>query len=228
MSRPFAPWPLPHPDAAAVWVHRRRVQRGAHPPRLPQPPGRRLLAVLRRSYAGSGSPDPDGAVSEVISGTFQFFMYVNVGTPRTRMLALVDTGSDLVWLRCTNGSASPAPAPPAAAGGTISMFDLSSSNSRAARTAGAVQVDRSHRCHARWAMRCRQDLISWSSRMDAAVVALAETPRASTAGDALAAASASARCEHRDESELAACARPASCASAPPIPKYSLVAGFGL
>ena len=42
---------------------------------------------------------------------------------------------------------------------------------------GAVQVDWSHRCHARWAMRCRQDLISWSSRMDAAVVALRAAPR---------------------------------------------------
>ncbi|XBH67056.1 hypothetical protein VPH35_095498 [Triticum aestivum] len=80
------------------------------------------------------SSDTDGAVSEVISGTFQFFMYVNVGTPRTRMLALVDTGSDLVWLRCTN----------AAAGGTSSVFDISSSS-----TYGRVgcQSDSCHSVH---------------------------------------------------------------------------------
>ncbi|KAF6999138.1 hypothetical protein CFC21_015205 [Triticum aestivum] len=126
-------------------IHRDSPRSPFHDPSLT--PHGRVLAAVQRSYAGSGSPDPDGAVSEVISGTFQLFMYVNVGTPRTRMLALVDTGSDLVWLRCTNGSASPAPPPPAAAaaaGGTSSVFDLSSSS-----TYGLVgcQSDSCHSVH---------------------------------------------------------------------------------
>ncbi|XP_044378676.1 aspartic proteinase CDR1-like [Triticum aestivum] len=122
-------------------IHRDSPRSPFHDPSLT--PRARVLAAVRRSYAGSGSPGPDGAVSEVISGTFQFFMYVNVGTPRTRMLALVDTGSDLVWLRCTNGSASPAP-PAAAAGGTSSVFDISSSS-----TYGRVgcQSDSCHSVH---------------------------------------------------------------------------------
>jgi hypothetical protein len=36
-------------------------------------------------------------------------MYVNVGTPPTRMLALADTGSDLVWLRCSNDTTAQPP-----------------------------------------------------------------------------------------------------------------------
>ncbi|KAM3253725.1 hypothetical protein ACQJBY_047676 [Aegilops geniculata] len=107
-------------------IHRDSARSPFHDPSLT--PHARVLAAVRRSYAGSGSPDPDGAVSEVVSSSFEYFMHVNIGTPRTRMLALVDSSSDLVWLRCTNGSASPAPAPPAAAGGRSNVFDLSSSS----------------------------------------------------------------------------------------------------
>ena len=115
------------------FIHRDFVQSPFHNPSLTS--HGRLLAAVRRSTARSYTVrDPSGGVAEIRSSPYEYLMYVNIGTPRTRMLALVDTGSDLVWLRCTNGSASPAPAPPAAAGGTISVFDLSSSHSRPART----------------------------------------------------------------------------------------------
>ncbi|KAK1662074.1 hypothetical protein QYE76_050233 [Lolium multiflorum] len=61
-------------------------------------------AALARSYATIGSPGPDGAVSEITSRPFDYLMYVYIGTPRTRILAMADTGSNLVWLRCVNAS----------------------------------------------------------------------------------------------------------------------------
>ncbi|XBI15981.1 hypothetical protein VPH35_058308 [Triticum aestivum] len=74
------------------------------------------------SLTSGGSPG--GAVSEVVSAPFEYLMYVNVGTPRTRMLALVDTGSDVVWFKCSNGTAGPPPGAPLSA-----VFDPSSSSS---------------------------------------------------------------------------------------------------
>uniref|UniRef100_M8ATQ9 Uncharacterized protein n=1 Tax=Aegilops tauschii TaxID=37682 RepID=M8ATQ9_AEGTA len=75
-------------------IHRDSARSPFHDPSLT--PHARRLAAVRRSYAGSGSPNPDGAVSEVVSGSFEYFMHVNIGTPGTRMLALLDFGSDLV------------------------------------------------------------------------------------------------------------------------------------
>ena len=115
------------------FIHRDSPKSPLHDPSLTSHD--RVLAAVRRSTARSYTVrDPSGGVAEIRSSPYEYLMYVNIGTPRTRMLALVDTDSDLAWLRCTNCSASPAPAPPAAAGGTISVSDLSSSNSRAART----------------------------------------------------------------------------------------------
>ncbi|XP_047053933.1 aspartic proteinase CDR1-like [Lolium rigidum] len=92
------------------FIHRDSVKSPFHDPSLSAP--ERMLAAARRStaraaaltrsFAAGGSPD--GAVSEVIGRPFEYLMYVNVGTPPTRMLALADTGSDLVWLRCSNGT----------------------------------------------------------------------------------------------------------------------------
>ncbi|VAH25877.1 unnamed protein product [Triticum turgidum subsp. durum] len=59
-------------------IHRDSPRSPFHDPSLT--PHGRVLAAVQRSYAGSGSPDPDGAVSEVISGTFQLFMYMSAAT----------------------------------------------------------------------------------------------------------------------------------------------------
>ncbi|XBI49790.1 hypothetical protein VPH35_113297 [Triticum aestivum] len=89
-------------------IHRDSPRSPFHDPSLT--PHGRVLAAVRRSYAGSGSPDPDGAVSEVISGTFQFFMYhadgslLRVGNsiiklPNSkRSPVIVDSGSMLTSL----------------------------------------------------------------------------------------------------------------------------------
>ncbi|VAI12574.1 unnamed protein product [Triticum turgidum subsp. durum] len=63
-------------------IHRDSPRSPFHDPSLT--PRARVLAAVRRSYAGSGSPGPDGAVSEVISGTFQFFMYMSAATSLPR------------------------------------------------------------------------------------------------------------------------------------------------
>ncbi|KAM3197178.1 hypothetical protein ACQJBY_072695 [Aegilops geniculata] len=108
------------------FIHRDSPKSPFHDPSLTSYD--RVLAAVRRSkarsrsYAGGGSPG--GAVSEVVSAPFEYLMYVNVGTPLTRMLALVDTGSDVVWFKCSNGTAGPPPGAPLSA-----VFDPSSSSS---------------------------------------------------------------------------------------------------
>ncbi|KAM0858635.1 hypothetical protein ACQ4PT_047718 [Festuca glaucescens] len=97
------------------FIHRDSVKSPFHDPSLTA--HARMLAAARRStsraaalarsFASGGSPD--GAVSEVIGRPFEYLMYVNVGTPPTRMLALADTGSDLVWLRCSNDTTAQPP-----------------------------------------------------------------------------------------------------------------------
>uniref|UniRef100_A0ACD5VK37 Uncharacterized protein n=1 Tax=Avena sativa TaxID=4498 RepID=A0ACD5VK37_AVESA len=94
-------------------------------------------AALARSYAAVRSPD--GAVSEIISKPFEYLMYVNVGTPPTRRLAMADTGSDLVWLHCTNDTT------------IASQFHPSSSS-----TFGTVRCD-SAACHALPGTSCDAD-----------------------------------------------------------------------
>jgi hypothetical protein len=61
--------------------------------------------ALARSYASRENGSPEGVVSELVSRSFEYLMSLNVGTPATRMLAITDTGSDLVWIKCTNGTA---------------------------------------------------------------------------------------------------------------------------
>ncbi|XBI16366.1 hypothetical protein VPH35_058635 [Triticum aestivum] len=64
-------------------------------------------AALSRAYARADASSADGAVSELTSRPFEYMMAVNVGTPPTRMLAIADTGSDLIWLNCSNGAGAP-------------------------------------------------------------------------------------------------------------------------
>ncbi|XP_047058150.1 probable aspartic protease At2g35615 [Lolium rigidum] len=97
------------------FIHRDSLKSPFHDPSLTAP--ERMLAAARRStaraaaltrsFAAGGSPD--GAVSQIIGRPFEYLMYVNVGTPPTRMLALADTGSDLVWLRCSNDTTAQPP-----------------------------------------------------------------------------------------------------------------------
>jgi hypothetical protein len=125
-------------------IHRDSGKSPFHDPKLTV--HGRVLAAARRSTARAAalarsytSGSPDGAVSEMVSRPFDYLMYVNIGTPPTRTLAIVDTGSDLVWLRCVNGSTADAPAP--APNGDV-VFDLSSSS-----TYGRVGCQ-SGACHA--------------------------------------------------------------------------------
>jgi hypothetical protein len=107
------------------FIHRDSIKSPFHDPSLTA--HERVLAAVRRSRAHAAAlsrsyaagdadvpapapaPSDDGAVSEVFFRSFEYLMYVNVGTPATRMLAIADTGSDLVWVKCTNGTAVAAP-----------------------------------------------------------------------------------------------------------------------
>ncbi|KAI5005068.1 hypothetical protein ZWY2020_032311 [Hordeum vulgare] len=122
------------------FIHRDSAKSPFHDPSLT--PYDRVLAAVRRSTARL-YPGPGGAVSEVVSTPYEYLMYVNVGTPRTRMLALVDTGSDLVWFKCSNGTAGPPPGAPLSV-----AFDPSSSSSY------GLLGCRSDSCHAIYGTSC--------------------------------------------------------------------------
>ncbi|XP_047058173.1 aspartic proteinase CDR1-like [Lolium rigidum] len=96
------------------FIHRDDVRSPYHDPSLTA--HERLLAAVSRSTdraaALSRSRVGGGAMSEVTSRPFEYLIAVRVGTPSTRMLAVADTGSDLVWLKCTdNTDPKRAPAP---------------------------------------------------------------------------------------------------------------------
>ncbi|KAM0854917.1 hypothetical protein ACQ4PT_050119 [Festuca glaucescens] len=116
-------------------IHRDSVKSPYHEPSLSVQV--RVLAAARRSTARAAalalSYVGSGAVSEVVSRPFEYLMAVNVGTPPTRMFAIVDTASSLVWLNCK---------PQAAAAPPSFVFDPSSSS-----TFGRVSCN-SDACHA--------------------------------------------------------------------------------
>ncbi|BAD67993.1 putative CDR1 [Oryza sativa Japonica Group] len=76
----------------------------------------RALAAARRSVAraaaiagsasssASGGGAADDVVSKVVSRSFEYLMTVNLGSPPRSMLAIADTGSDLVWVKCKKGN----------------------------------------------------------------------------------------------------------------------------
>ncbi|KAM3347640.1 hypothetical protein ACQJBY_021526 [Aegilops geniculata] len=108
------------------FIHRDSPKSPLHDPSLTSHD--RVLAAVRRSTARSYTVvDPSGGVAEIRSSPYEYLMYVNIGTPRTRMLAIVNTGSNLVSFKCINGTSGP---PPAAGGSPLSyVFDTSSSSS---------------------------------------------------------------------------------------------------
>ncbi|XBI16355.1 hypothetical protein VPH35_058624 [Triticum aestivum] len=116
-------------------------------------PHGRMLAAARRSTrrasalacsyaAATGTGSPDGGVAEVISiPPLDFLMYVNIGLPPTRMLAFADTGSDLLWVKCSNNGTADLPK---AAGGAPPRVVFNPSKSS---TFGRVDCH-SGTCHA--------------------------------------------------------------------------------
>ncbi|XP_048567690.1 aspartic proteinase CDR1-like [Triticum urartu] len=108
------------------FIHRDSPKSPLHDPSLTSHD--RVLAAVRRSTARSYTVrDPSGGVAEIRSSPYEYLMYVNIGTPRTRMLAIVSTGSNLMSFKCTNGTSGP---PPAAGAAPVSyVFDTSSSSS---------------------------------------------------------------------------------------------------
>ncbi|XP_037463261.1 aspartic proteinase CDR1-like [Triticum dicoccoides] len=83
------------------FIHRDSVRSPFHDPSLTA--HGRVLAAARRSTARARVID-DGTMSEVDHRSFEYLMAVGIGTPPTRMLAIADTGSDLVWFNCRNGT----------------------------------------------------------------------------------------------------------------------------
>uniref|UniRef100_A0A0E0JEV0 Peptidase A1 domain-containing protein n=1 Tax=Oryza punctata TaxID=4537 RepID=A0A0E0JEV0_ORYPU len=95
----------------------------------------RVLAAARRSMAraialagsASGGGAADDVVSKVVSRSFEYLMAVNIGSPPRSMLAIADTGSDLVWVKCKKGSNDTSTAEPAAPT-PVAQFDTSRSS----------------------------------------------------------------------------------------------------
>ncbi|KAM3195676.1 hypothetical protein ACQJBY_071681 [Aegilops geniculata] len=112
------------------FIHRDSVGSPFHDPSLTA--YGRVAKALARSYARADAPSAHGVVSELTSTPFEYLMALNVGTPPTRLLAIADTGSDLVWLNCSKKGphgpgpafAGDAPSPPAPPG---VVFDPSKS-----------------------------------------------------------------------------------------------------
>ncbi|XP_037461990.1 aspartic proteinase CDR1-like [Triticum dicoccoides] len=91
------------------FIHRDSVGSRFHDPSLTA--HGRVVKALARSYARADAPSAHGVVSELTSTPFEYLMAVNVGTPPTRLLAIADTGSDLIWLNCSKKEAhGPGPA----------------------------------------------------------------------------------------------------------------------
>uniref|UniRef100_A0ACD5VFI0 Uncharacterized protein n=1 Tax=Avena sativa TaxID=4498 RepID=A0ACD5VFI0_AVESA len=111
-------------------IHRDSVKSPYHDPALSAHD--RVLAAVRRSTARAAalarSYTGSGVVSEVVEKPFESLMVVNVGTPPTRMLAIVDTGSNLLWLKCKPRTAATKCKPRTAAAPPSTMFDPSSSS----------------------------------------------------------------------------------------------------
>ncbi|MQL82524.1 hypothetical protein Taro_014996 [Colocasia esculenta] len=64
-----------------------------------------LFSLLSASAGGQAPEHPVGVAAPVISGAStgagQYFVDFRVGTPAQKLLLVADTGSDLVWVRCS-------------------------------------------------------------------------------------------------------------------------------
>ncbi|KAL6848029.1 hypothetical protein ACP4OV_022157 [Aristida adscensionis] len=150
------------------FIHRDSMRSPYHDPYPPM--HGRVLAAARRSAAraqeiarsgraappAAGGPAPaDGdVVSKVISRSFEYLMAVNVGTPPRQMLAIADTGSDLVWFKCRNDTdvavddGAAAPAPPAVVfdPSRSSTYDVVGCESVACEELSAASCDAGGHC----------------------------------------------------------------------------------
>ncbi|KAM0864717.1 hypothetical protein ACQ4PT_043747 [Festuca glaucescens] len=133
------------------FIHRDSVKSPYHDPALTAHD--RVLAAVRRSTVRAAalarSNHGDGAVSEVVSRPFEYLMAVNVGTPPTRMLAIADTGSDLVWFECEPRAAAAGAARPSAIfnPSSSSTFGHVGCNSGACHALYGTSCDASSNCH---------------------------------------------------------------------------------
>ncbi|RCV24937.1 hypothetical protein SEVIR_5G123300v4 [Setaria viridis] len=137
------------------FIHRDSARSPFHDPALS--PHDRLLAAARRSLRGevlgrsvlAAAPAPaadSGVESKIISRSFEYLMAVNVGTPPTQMLAIADTGSDLVWVNCRNGSGAAAAAGGVFAPSRSSTYEVVSCRSDACQGLNQASCDSASNC----------------------------------------------------------------------------------
>ncbi|KAG6553060.1 hypothetical protein Mapa_005397 [Marchantia paleacea] len=115
-----------------------------------------LLAEAQRSRSKYGpqedetvgAPSSSAGISPVFSQMGEYIMYVTLGTPPRRFTAILDTGSDLVWVQCKPcNDCFPQPDP---------LFDPS-------KSASFSKVDcNSSFCHSLLLSTCSDDLCKYS------------------------------------------------------------------
>jgi hypothetical protein len=105
------------------FIHRDSVRSPFHDPALS--PHARMLAAARRSLAAVTS---SGVVAEVFPHPFEYLMSVSLGTPPQQMLAIADTGSDLVWVDCPGKHSTMAPDDGESPPPSKTVFDPSNSS----------------------------------------------------------------------------------------------------
>jgi hypothetical protein len=118
--RSFAASSSDHAGFSVELIHRDSNRSPLHDPAL-SPPAR-TLAAARRSLDSSGSiraarsvaAANRGLVSEIVPRSFEYLMSVSLGTPPRQMLAVADTGSDLVWVNSHRNDSAAAATDPAA------------------------------------------------------------------------------------------------------------------
>nr|CAB3472000.1 unnamed protein product [Digitaria exilis] len=149
------------------FIHRDSPRSPFHNPALS--PHGRMLAAARRSLRGDPSrgappaPSPaadvvgaGGVESKIISRSFEYLMAVNVGTPPTHMLAIADTGSDLVWVNCRSNTSSAGVARGGDGGGaaggvvfrpsSLSTYDVVGCETEACQNLNRASCDASSNC----------------------------------------------------------------------------------
>uniref|UniRef100_A0A6V7QXX9 Peptidase A1 domain-containing protein n=1 Tax=Ananas comosus var. bracteatus TaxID=296719 RepID=A0A6V7QXX9_ANACO len=111
--------PMPTNAFAVDLIHRDSLRSPLYDASLSVP--QRLRAAARRSHARAEllsrtfslaraatapSSDNDGSnndgsiESEVVANNFEYLMTIHVGSPPNKILAIADTGSDLIWTNC--------------------------------------------------------------------------------------------------------------------------------